>query len=146
MLKTNISRLREAVILGFFCLSEPAAAFLGFLKAFSPFCSCSSTREAKTALGIYTSPLTSIVTSFFRRRGIELTVRRLAVTSSPTFPSPLVEPLTKTPFSYSSATERPSILGSTTYSASGNIALILESNALTSSMPKASCKLSRGTA
>ena len=41
-------------------------------------------------------------------------VRRLAVTSSPTSPSPRVAPRTKTPFSYTSEIARPSIFGSVT--------------------------------
>ena len=45
--------------------------------------------------------------------GISRTVARLAVTSSPTTPSPRVEPRTRRPFRYSRLTERPSILAST---------------------------------
>ena len=41
------------------------------------------------------------------------TVRRFSVTFSPTSPSPRVAPRTKTPFSYSSDMDRPSIFGST---------------------------------
>ena len=49
-----------------------------------------------------------------KQREIERTVRRFAVTSSPTSPSPRVEPRVSTPFVYSSETESPSIFGSTT--------------------------------
>ena len=51
----------------------------------------------------------------FNILGILLIVIKLAVTSSPTVPFPLVAPLTNFPSLYSSATDNPSIFVSTTY-------------------------------
>ncbi len=47
--------------------------------------------------------------------GIVFMVFKFSVTSSPSKPSPLVEPLINFPFSYSKETERPSTFGSTMY-------------------------------
>ena len=57
-------------------------------------------------------------------------VRRFGVTSSPSRPSPRVAPRVKTPFSYRSATPRPSTLGSQTYvnATPGSTRLIRASN------------------
>ena len=52
----------------------------------------------KTFLGIYVSPLTSIKgSSSFIFIGMDFTVFRLEVTSSPTKPSPRVEPMASSP-------------------------------------------------
>ena len=52
---------------------------------------------------------------FLEVRGEVLIVLRFSVTSSPTLPSPLVEPLWNSPSTYSNETDNPSILCSTTY-------------------------------
>lgn len=71
---------------------------------------------------MYTSPRTMSRGSFSGRvMGMERMVRRFSVTSSPIRPSPRVAPRTNTPSRYSSATDRPSTLGSTLYSASGKV-------------------------
>ena len=61
----------------------------------------------------------SLAGAFCNFMGMERIVLKFSVTSSPTTPSPLVAPRTNMPFSYSSATERPSTLGSTVNSTSG---------------------------
>ena len=48
-------------------------------------------------------------------------VRRLAVMSSPSLPSPRVAPCTKTPSSYRSEADKPSILGSATKASSSSV-------------------------
>ena len=73
------------------------------------------------------------------------TVLRFSVTSSPVTPSPRVAPRTKTPFSYSSDMERPSILGSTLYALPVTAAETRSSKARSSSKEKTSFRLSRGT-
>lgn len=84
-------------------------------KGFSSFSSCLRVSASNDLNDIYTSPRTSRYSGAFGIRfGRLLIVIRFSVTSSPTEPSPRVEPLTKTPFSYSHDTERPSNLGSTT--------------------------------
>ncbi len=64
-----------------------------------------------------------------------LMVRMFVVTSSPTLPSPLVEPRTRTPSSYTRAMPRPSILSSTMYSTDSSPSHFLTraSNSLSSS-------------
>ena len=52
MLKTNMSSPLLAATLLSFCLKEPAAAFRGFLKGFSPFIICLSTTLSKLFFGI----------------------------------------------------------------------------------------------
>ena len=69
-------------------------------------------------------------------------VRILSVISSPTVPSPLVEARERTPFLYSTDTESPSILGSTTYFGSEITSLTLRSKSRSSSNEKLSCRLS----
>ncbi len=118
MLKTKISSFLLAVILGSSCLSEPAAAFLGFAKVCSESSSFFSFNLINAALGIYTSPLTSKRFLSLILRGMLFMVLMLFVTSSPILPSPLVAPLISSPFSYKSDTESPSIFSSTTNSAS----------------------------
>ncbi|KAF5034079.1 hypothetical protein DSECCO2_599950 [anaerobic digester metagenome] len=131
--------MRLAVTRGSFCRSEPAAAFRGFLNGRSSFNSCWATTCAKLSSGIYTSPRTSKNGSGSGRRfGMDLIVRRFSVTSSPTKPSPRVEPRTNTPSRYSSETESPSILGSTTYSGALSFSRTLRSKSRTSSVEKTS--------
>ena len=87
----------------------------GFLKGCSPASSWASTTRSKLFTGIYTSPRTSSRGSCSgSRRGTERMVRMFSLTSSPVKPLPRVEPTVSTPSRYSSETERPSILGSTT--------------------------------
>lgn len=57
-----------------------------------------------------------------------LIVFKFSVTSSPSKPSPLVEPLINLPFLYSNETERPSIFGSTIYEIFSIFSLILCKN------------------
>lgn len=114
-LNTRMSRRRRAATLGSSCRREPAAALRGLAKRGSPRRSRSSLRAWNTFLGMNTSPRTiSLAGASGMTMGIDRTVRRFSVTSSPTRPSPRVAPRTKTPSSYSSATERPSTFGSTT--------------------------------
>ena len=80
------------------CRSEPAAVLRGFMYTGSPCSARSSLSRAKAAVGRYTSPRTSTsaggdgssITS-----GSTRTVRRFAVTSSPTSPLPRVAPSVK---------------------------------------------------
>ena len=145
-LKINSAKFRRRVTRESFCRREPAAALRGFLNVFSPFCSCCSTKAANDSRGIYTSPRTIVrVTGRDKRAGKVRMVRRLAVTSSPVLPSPRVAPRTSSPFWYSSATDSPSILGSTTYTGCGTLSRTRWSNARTSSSENTSCKLARGT-
>ena len=112
-----MSSLREAAILGSSCRREPAAALRGLANRASPLSSRSALSCSKLFLGMNTSPRTMREGSASgRRRGMEGMVLRFSVTSSPTWPSPRVAPRTKRPFSYSSATDNPSTLGSTSYS------------------------------
>ena len=84
--------------------------------------------------------------AFFSVLGRLRTVRRFSVTSSPVTPSPRVAPRTKTPFSYSSDMERPSIFGSAQYSRPwGSAASIRSSKARSSSKENTSFRLSSGT-
>ena len=95
---------------------------------------------------MYTSPRTMSRGSFSGRvMGMERMVRRFSVTSSPMRPSPRVAPRTNTPSRYSSATDRPSTLGSTLYSASGKVSRMWVRNSSTSPPSNTSCRLSRGT-
>ena len=113
-LNTRISSFRLAVTLGSFCRREPAAAFLGLAKVFSPFSSNASFSAWKVFLGMNTSPRTmSRAGAPSNAMGMERMVRRFSVTSSPTLPSPRVAPRTNRPSTYSRATDRPSIFGST---------------------------------
>ena len=95
---------------GFFCLSDPDAAFLGFANF--------SFKFLKSLLRIKTSPLISISLgkSLFKiLLGISLIVARLSVISSPSLPSPLDSPLLNLPSTYVREAEIPSILGSALY-------------------------------
>ena len=65
--------------------------------------------------------------------GTDLIVRIFSVTSSPTKPSPRVDALVNSPCSYSIATDRPSIFGSTTNSGSSTFFLTVSIKLLTSS-------------
>ena len=73
-----------------------------------------------------------------RVMGMERMVRRFSVTSSPTWPSPRVAPRTNTPSRYSRATDRPSTLGSTLYSAWGMVSATRSRKSRTSSPSKTS--------
>ena len=80
---------------GFFCLSDPDAAFLGFANFAFKF--------LKSLFCIKTSPLISISSGKFFDSiffGISFIVARLAVISSPSFPSPLDNPILNSPFLY----------------------------------------------
>ncbi len=128
--------------MGFFCRRLPAAALRGFLNGFSSRSSCALTSSSKLLRGMYTSPRTSMnAGASVSLSGIERTVRRLAVTSSPTKPSPRVEPRTNTPSRYSRETDSPSILGSTTYTGSGTVSRTRRSNSSISSSLNTSCRL-----
>ena len=87
---------------GSFCLSEPAAAFLGLANLGLPASSSKSFNSSKDLSGKKTSPLTS------RRSGISLPVNSVgidlivlifSVTSSPVTPLPRVSALVNLPFS-----------------------------------------------
>ena len=107
------------------------------LEGRCPWISCSAQRCRNASWGIYTSPRTSRNSgAFFRVLGIFLMARTLAVTSSPTTPSPRVDARTRTPFSYSKLQERPSILISTTYSGSMPASRTLRSKSRSSSYEK----------
>ena len=96
---------------------------------------------------MYTSPRTMRRSgAFLSTSGRLRTVRRFSVTSSPVTPSPRVAPRTKTPFSYSSDMDSPSILGSAQYSTPpGSSARIRSSKAASSSKENTSFRLSSGT-
>ena len=146
MLKTKISSVRCAVIFGSFCRSDPAAALRGFLNGFSSKSSCRSHSRKKLSSDIYTSPRTSKNGSgSLSVFGTDLIVPIFSVTSSPVMPSPRVEPRVYTPFTYSSATERPSNFGSTTYTGSSTTARTRRSKSRSSSSENESCRLSIGT-
>ena len=114
ILKIRISNPRFAAIFGSNWRREPAAAFLGFAKSGFPSSSWIALSFSKLFLGIYTSPRTiNLGGALGIVIGIENIVFRFSVTSSPTTPSPRVAPRINLPFSYSRATERPSIFGST---------------------------------
>ena len=93
-------RLREAVTRGSFWRSDPAAALRGLANGALP----SATRDSFKAANSRTAKKTSPRTSSTRgtsppdsRCGITLIVRTLAVTSSPTRPSPRVAARTSRP-------------------------------------------------
>ena len=96
---------RDAVTAGSFWRSEPAAELRGFMKVGRPAAARSSFTRAKPSSGRYTSPRTSTTagacspSASRSRSGIDCTVRRLAVTSSPISPLPRVAPRASTPFS-----------------------------------------------
>ena len=94
---------------------EPAAAFLAFANRLSSNISLSSFIFSNSFVPINTSPRTVISIFSFSSFGICEIVFKLSVTSSPIKPFPRVAPCTKTPFSYLSAVDRPSIFVSTTY-------------------------------
>ena len=133
--------------MGSSCRREPAAALRGLAKRLSPLSSRSSLSRSKLFLGMNTSPRTIREgRASGRRRGMEGMVFKFSVTSSPTWPSPRVAPRTKRPFSYSRATDRPSTLGSTSYSTpSGRASRTRWSNSSSSSTENTSWRLSRGT-
>ena len=143
-----ISRGLFSVILLSSCLNEPAAAFLAFANCSSSSTSLSEFNFSKSSLPINTSPRTTMSIGSFSFLGIVFIVFKFSVTSSPTTPSPLVAPLTNTPFLYSKAADKPSILVSTTYSNFVLFSLaaffILSSKSLTSSKENTSCKLCKG--
>ena len=141
-----MSSLRRAAILGSSCRRDPAAAFRGLANGGCPASSRCSLRAWNTFLGINTSPRTmSRLGASSSTMGMERMVFRFSVTSSPTRPSPRVAPRMNFPSRYSSATDRPSTLGSTVYAPSGAASRTLASNSPSSSMEKTSCRLSRGT-
>ena len=97
---TIASSARDAVILGSFCRSEPAAEFRGLAKAALPASSSDSFSLPNASTGMNTSPLTSRMAGCpepFSRAGIEEMVRMFGVTSSPVRPSPRVAALTSAP-------------------------------------------------
>ncbi len=102
MWKQKIWRPRLRVILGSSWRNDPAAAFRGFAKVGSPARSRSALSSAKRDFERYTSPRTSMRFGHplpASRSGMSRTVRRLAVTSSPSIPLPRVAPVTSTPSS-----------------------------------------------
>ena len=81
------------VSLGFFCLNEPDAAFLGLAKLSDNF--------LKSLFLINTSPLISISSGKSLEVivcGISFIVFKFSVISSPSLPSPLDKPVTNLPF------------------------------------------------
>ena len=125
---------------------EPAATLRGLANSGSPWAARSSFKRAKRSLGMYTSPRTSRNATEPRScSGRARMVFRFSVTSSPTTPSPRVEPRTNTPSRYSRETDRPSILGSRIYSAAPTASRTRRSKARISSWENASCMLSMGT-
>ena len=144
----------EAVTEGSSCLKEPLAAFLGLAKGFSPISRSFLFSFSNSLFGITTSPLTSMyegvgTSPFMSLRGTVLMVFTLAVTSSPTNPSPLVDATSSTPFLYTISQERPSYLGSAAYSTlafagSSRNLFTLASKSLSSASFLASCRESIG--
>ena len=96
--------------------SRASAARRSITRFMASKCSFCSSTSPRTSTRGGTRPASRGSTPAFAPR--RPTVRRLAVTSSPTAPSPRVEPSTSSPSSYTSSTARPSSLGSQTYSIS----------------------------
>ena len=97
--------------------SAPAAAFRAFLKRRRPAASLASLTASKSASERYTSPRTSKVlgtdpSSHDNRRGTPIAPASCCVTSSPVSPSPRETQRTRTPSSYRTEAEAPSIFGS----------------------------------
>ena len=143
---------RAAVTLGSFCRSDPAAAFRGLANNLPPATSCRSLSAAKSPLSIYTSPRTSSTAGAPTSTcGMSSIVRTLAVTSSPTLPSPRVAASTNTPSAYRREQDNPSIFGSAVSATSASVASdrnrrIRATNSATSSSEKALSRLSIGLA
>ncbi len=96
----NVESSRDAVTAGSFMRIDPAAALRGFANAGRPASTCCSLRRSNAPRGMYASPRTSTKaggSSISRRSGTDMTVRMLAVMSSPTSPSPRVEARSSTP-------------------------------------------------
>ena len=92
---------RDAVIAGSSCRIDPAAALRGLANTLPPAAACASFSARKSALVMNTSPRTSMRAGAgpCSAPGRAASVRRLAVTSSPSAPSPRVAPRTKRPSS-----------------------------------------------
>ena len=119
----------------------------GFLNGVLSSSSCCSFNLKNAECGIYTSPRTSRKSGASGSScGMSLMVMMFSVTSSPTTPSPRVEPRTSWPMRYSRLTDRPSILASTTYSGRMPASRTRVSNSRSSSNENASCRLSILTA
>ena len=146
-LNTWMSSRRSAQILGSSCRREPAAALRGLAMRGFPWSSRMALISSNTERAIYTSPRTMSRGSLSgRTMGMERTVFKFSVTSSPTRPSPRVAPRTNTPSRYSRATDKPSTLGSTEYSTMPPRASSMRSqNSATSSSLNTSWRLSSGT-
>ncbi len=98
---TNPS-LRDAVTRGSFWRREPAAAFRGLANGAFPSATSDAFRASNSSTAKNTSPRTSKTSGRSvpsRWAGMREMVRTLAVTSSPTRPSPRVAALTKRPCS-----------------------------------------------
>ncbi len=112
------SSAREAVILGSFWRSDPAAELRGLANAGLPASSSDSFSFSNAATGRNTSPLTSSTAGYpgpDSRAGMEEIVRMFGVTSSPVRPSPLVAALTSAPSRYTRSIASPSIFSSHRY-------------------------------
>ena len=108
----------DAVTLESNCLTDPAAAFLGFANSGKEFCILKLLILSNSELEIKISPLISISSGYlpFRVFGISSMVLILSVIFSPCLPSPLVAPRINLPFLYINVADKPSILGSATNS------------------------------
>ena len=98
----NVCRSRLAVTVGSIWRTLPAAVLRGLTNRGLPAASISRFKRSKPAIGKYTSPRTS-KTSGNPLAGVTASgtlriVRRLAVTSSPTVPSPRVAARCSRPF------------------------------------------------
>ena len=94
------SRARDAVTLGSFCRSDPAAELRGLANAALPASSSDSFSLPNASTGMNTSPRTSSTAGCpvpESRAGMEEIVRMFGVTSSPVRPSPRVAALTSAP-------------------------------------------------
>ena len=142
-----ISSFLEAATFGSCWRMDPAAALRGLASNGSPLTSRCALTDSNDSWDIYTSPRTiKRAGAFSSFCGRFRNVLKFSVTSSPTVPSPLVAPRTKTPFSYSKDMDSPSIFGSTTYECEAERdASILSPNAYSSSKLNTSCRLSNAT-
>ena len=92
---------RLAVTPASFCRSDPAAAFRGLAKILPSASCCAALSAINACFSMYTSPRTSNTAGAFPRsiRGMSAMWATLAVTSSPTCPSPRVAARTSLPSS-----------------------------------------------
>ena len=105
------------MIRGSFWRNDPAAAFRGLANGAFPSATNASLRVRNSSTAKNTSPRTSRTSGTsdpVSSAGIDEIVRTLAVTSSPTRPSPRVAACTNRPRSYTRSRAKPSTLSSQT--------------------------------